>query len=211
MGEAQGIGFGVENFMQEMHAQGAFERQKNLMIKQQKMNQANALNAYQNQVQGMRMAGLNPAGAMQHAPSVPSVSQGSADMGSTMPFNPQLDLAKAQVDNIKAQTEKLKAEVPNVNEDTNLKMAQKLFTGANTDKVNEEAQNLRNMNVTFAAENDGLKEMGKGMAEKWQASSWYNSLGQDTKDTIDAIAAGEIPLSVGGINYFLQSIHTTNR
>ena len=110
MGDMQGIGFGVENFMQEMHAQGAFEREKNLMIKQQKMNQANALNAYQNQVQGMRMAGLNPAGAMQHAPAVQSVSKGSADMAVTMPFNPQLDLVQAQAENINAQTAKLKEE-----------------------------------------------------------------------------------------------------
>ena len=52
---------GVNNMLSEVHANQAHKRQLELMEKQNAMNKANALSAYSTQVQGMRMAGLNPA------------------------------------------------------------------------------------------------------------------------------------------------------
>lgn len=105
------LNFGMENFMQEVHAQAAYERQKNLMIKKRKMDQAAAINAYPNMVQSMRMAGLNPAAASGQSPIAFPASSASADFASTMPVNPQADLISAQLD-------KLEAEKANVQEDT---------------------------------------------------------------------------------------------
>lgn len=192
---------GVNNLLSEVHANKAQARQLELMEKQNAMNKANALSAYSTQVQGMRMAGLNPAsleGAGNPNVSAP-VSQGSAPQAENVQMDPASMLLKAQADNLNADTAKKRAEVGNVNQDTDLKFAQKLFTNENTDKVNKEAQNIQNINDTYADTNRGLAEFGRGMAEKWQSSSWYNKLAPATKDTIDSIASGETPLSVGGM------------
>lgn len=193
---------GVNNLLSEAHANKAHSRQLELMEKQNAMNKANALSAYSTQVQGLRMAGLNPAsleGAGNPNVSAP-VSQGSGAQAENVQMDPTAMLIKAQADNLNADTAKKRAEVGNVNEDTDLKFAQKLFTGANTDKVNQETQNIQNINDTYADTNRSLSEFGRGMAEKWQSSEWYNKLSPQTKDTIDAIASGEMPLTVGGLN-----------
>ena len=192
---------GVNNLLSEAHASKAHARQLELMEKQNAMNKANALSAYSTQVQGMRMAGLNPAsleGAGNPNVSAP-VSQGSASQAENVQMDPASMLLKAQADNLNADTAKKRAEVGNVYQDTDLKFAQKLFTNENTDKVNKEAQNIQNINDTYADTNRALSEYGRGMAEKWQASPWYSKLSPATRDTIDAIASGETPLTVGGI------------
>ena len=192
---------GVNNMLSEWHAGKAHQRQLELMEKQNAMNKANALSAYSTQVQGMRLAGLNPAsldGSGNPNVSAP-VSQGSAAQGENVQMDPTSALLKAQADNLNADTEKKRAEVGNVNQDTDLKFAQKLFTNENADKVNKEAQNIQNINDTYADTNRYLVDIGRGMAEKWQSSEWYNKLSPSTKDTIDAIASGESPLTIGGM------------
>ena len=192
---------GVNNMLSEVHANQAHKRQLELMEKQNAMNKANALSAYSTQVQGMRMAGLNPASLDGSGnPNVSAaVSQGSAAQGENVQMDPTSALLKAQADNLNADTAKKRAEVGNVNQDTDLKFAQKLFTNENSDKVNKEAQNIQNINDAYADTNRGLSEFGRGMAEKWQSAPWYNKLEPSTKDTIDAIASGETPLTVGGM------------
>lgn len=109
------LGLGaVNNVMSEWHADQAFKRQKELMSMQNRMNNANAVNAYSQQVEGARMAGLNPAMLNGQQPAVQSVSQGSAPQGENVELNPQDMLLMAQVDNIKAQTNKTKEETEQV-------------------------------------------------------------------------------------------------
>lgn len=120
------LNFGMENFMQEVHAQAAYERQKNLMIKKRKMDQAAAINAYPNMVQSMRMAGLNPAAASGQSPIAFPAASASADFAGTMPINPQVDLVAAQLD-------KLNAEKENVQEDTRSKRNTNDITDAAND------------------------------------------------------------------------------
>lgn len=189
----------ASNAMSEMHASNQYTREKNLMNVQNSMNNANALGAYQRQVQGMRMAGLNPAAAMNQAPQQVTTSKGSVGMAENVEISPESLLLDAQRENIQADTAKKRAETGNVEVDTGKKFAEKLFTEAGTEKVQAETTNINNINDTYADTNRSLAEFGRGMAEKWQASPWFNNLEPKTKDTIDAIATGEMPLTVGGI------------
>lgn len=105
------LGLGaVNNVMSEWHADQAFKRQKELMNMQQRMNNANAVNAYSQQVEGARMAGLNPAMLNGQQPAVQSVSQGSAPKGENVELNPADMLLMAQKENLEANTEKTEAE-----------------------------------------------------------------------------------------------------
>lgn len=191
---------GISNLMSEWHADKQMSREKELMNYQNQLNKANALDAYRTSVQGMKMAGLNPALAQDAKPLAPEVSKGSVSQAENVELDPTIMLLDAQRRNIEADTAKKEAEVPNVQADTSKKIAERLYTNAGTDKVKSETQNINNINDTYAATNRSLADFGKGMAEKWQATDWYNHLAPDTKSTIDAIAAGEIPLSVGAMH-----------
>lgn len=199
----------LNNAMSELHADRSDARARALMDKQNAMNQANALSAYTNQVQGMRMAGLNPALAqgLGNAP-VQSVSPTQGAKAENVEVSPQDLLVQAQIENINADTRKKESEVKNVDEDTDLKFAQKLFTGANQSKVEEETTNIRNLNDAFAAENRNLGKFGKAMAQKWKNSEWFDSLAPDTKDTINSIADGSVPLSVGAMRALNSAIQS---
>ena len=135
---------GVNNMFAQHNATKSYEREQKLMEKQNSMNVANAKNAYINQVEGMRMAGLNPALGVSSSPATPIVSAGSVDMAQTIPFNVQDSLAAAQIENINASTDVLKSEIPNKNADTALKVAERLYKSAGTNKVKEETQNIEN-------------------------------------------------------------------
>lgn len=190
----------VSNATSEWHAGKQMQRETRLMGIQNDMNKANALSAYQNQVQGARMAGLSPALLNGQTPQVAApVSKGSVSQAENVEIDPATLLLQAQKENIEADTAKKQAEVPNVQADTGKKIAERLYTNAGTDKVQAETQNINNINDTYAAQNRSLAEMGKGMAEKWQSEPWYNKLSPQTKDTIDSIAVGTTPLSVGGM------------
>ena len=197
----------MSNATAEWHAEKQYERERKLMDAQNAMNNANALDAYRRQVQGLRMAGLSPAAANSQAPQQVTTSKGSVGMGENVELDPSNMLLSAQAENLRAQTEKTRAETDkiegadtkNVEADTALKTAQKLFTGADQAKVEAETTSIDNMNSAFAAENDMLADTGRVMAEKWQSQPWYSALAPDTKATIDGMADGSIPLSVGGM------------
>ena len=207
----------ASNAMADAKAETQFENEQQLMNKQNAMNQHNALMAYMNQVQGAKLAGLNPAMLNGATPQVAApVSKGNAQMAENVEFDPASLLMQAQAENLRAQTDKTEAETDkikgvdteNTRADTDLKYAQKLFTGANQAKVEEETRQIRNINQTFDAENDMLANTGMVMAEKWQKSPWYKSLAPDTKATIDSIADGTLPLSIGGLNAIEKTIAT---
>ena len=82
------IGFIGNNMMSEWHSERDYDRERNMMAIQNRMNAANNVNAPMQQVQGMRMAGLNPAlsQSLGSAP-VQSVSKGSAGKAETIPMN----------------------------------------------------------------------------------------------------------------------------
>lgn len=198
---AVGGAYALNNVMSEVHASNQAKRDAALMRQQNALNKSNILGAYADKVAGLKMAGLNPALAADGAtPAVATATKPSAAAAENVELDPSSLLLKAQADNLNADTAKKRAEVGNVNEDTELKYAQKLFTGANQGKIEEETQNIKNINDTYASENRYLKDIGRGMAEKWQASTWYNALAPQTRDTIDAIASGETPLTIGGMN-----------
>ena len=106
-----GMQAGVNNMFAQHNAEVSFRRQKQLMQMQNQMNLSNAKSMPGIQVEGLRMAGFNPAmlnGAGTQA--APTVSQGNADMPQTIPFNASDALAMSQIDNVNANTEKVKEE-----------------------------------------------------------------------------------------------------
>lgn len=195
----------MNNRMAQENASISYNRQKELMDIQNKMNMNNAMNMPGVQVFGLKQAGFNPAmvqGAGTQA--APTVSQGNADMPQTFPFNAQDALMFAQMENIKANTKKTEAEaeiVPTEGErlaaQTVLYGKQAELTEEQKEQVKQEAQRIKNINEQYADQNKGLTMYGRILAEKWQGTEWYNHLSQDTRDTIDSLAAGDVNLTVG--------------
>ena len=124
----------ASNMTSEMHASRQMQREQRLMGIQNDFNQANALSAYQNQVQGARMAGLSPALLNGQTPQMAApVTKGSVSQAENVEIDPATLLLQAQKENIEADTAKKQAEVPNVQADTGKKIAERLYTNAGTD------------------------------------------------------------------------------
>ena len=215
MSTAETVG---NNLMSEWHADKAQERQKELANIQFNHNQALQRSALSNQVQGAKLAGLNPAMFSGQMSPTQSVSQGSAPRGENVEMNqtsPVDMLTMAQVKNLEAQTEKTEAETnkisgvdtENIKSDTAFKTAQTIMAGANTDKINEEAQNIRNTNEQYEDQNNMLQTTGQAMAQKWQNSDWFKKLAPDTQATIKTMAKGDLDLTVGGMKAIMDTIH----
>ena len=206
---------GVNNMLSEWHANKAFSRQKELMRMQNDMNNANNVMAASQQVQGMKMAGLNPASLDGSGnPSVSAaVSQGAAPHGENVETDPMSLLLRAQAQNLEAQTEKteqetknLESEKANTEQDTALKLAQTLKSGSEKEKIEEETTQISNLNREYSSENDLLMDIGASWADKMKLTEWYSKLSPNTKETIDKIADGSIPLSIGGMRALHKSI-----
>lgn len=212
-GLAASVGEGiVNNMLARDNAELSYNRQKQLMDKQNAMNNANIANAPMKQIEGLRMAGFNPAMVAGAGTSSPAtVSQGNADMPTTVPFDfdySQTMLLDAQKENLEAQTEKLKAEVPKVKAEAQNLIADTLFKGANTKKIEAEKQNIENINERYADQNNLIKPLGQTIADKWQNEPWFDKLAPDTQETIRGIANGEIELTVGGMDALERAIKT---
>ena len=196
----------MNNLLNQKNASDSYEREKKLMDKQHSMNVADTVNAHTYNVEGMRMAGLNPALGQGATPAVPATGLGSADMAQTSPMDPKDVLTMAQIDNIQADTEVKKAQVPDLKASAGLKVAETLFRHAGTAKINEETRNIENINRQYADQNQALGAYGQIMAQKWQSSEWYAGLSPDSKYTIDAMATGELPMSVGAMTALERTI-----
>ena len=207
---------GLSNLMSEWHADKQQTREKELMDYQNQLNKANALDAYRTSVQGMKMAGLNPAIAQDAKPLAPEVSKGSVSQAENVEFDPQTMLLDAQRENLEAQTEKTEAETAkiegvdteNVRADTGAKKAATLLSGANTAKAEEEAQHIRNINKVFQEENYSMPLFGQAMAQEWQKTDWYKKLGKTSKMVIDDIAKGDLDMSIGLANALNRAVTT---
>lgn len=209
----------MNNRMAQENASISYNRQKELMEIQNKMNMNNAMNMPGVQAFGLRQAGFNPAmvqGAGTQA--APTVSQGNADMAQTIPFNAQDALMMAQMENIKANTKKTEAEaeiVPTEGErlaaQTVLYGKQAELTEEQKEQVKQEALRIKNINEQYADQNKGLTMYGRVLAEKWQDTEWYNHLSQDTRDTIDSLAAGDVNLTVGLMDALERQIEAQGR
>lgn len=207
----------ASNAMSEWHADNQLNREKQLMNKQNAMNRANALDAYSQQVQGARMAGLSPAFLNGQSPTIaPPVTKGNVGLAENVEFDPANLLLDAQRENVQADTAKKEAETAkisgvdtkNVEADTNLKITQKLLGEANTGKVNEETTQISNLNKAFTEENEATKLFGQTMAQEWQKEPWYNELTKGQKMVLDDIAQGNFDLTIGFLNALDRSIKT---
>lgn len=206
---------GINNMLSEFHANKAHKRQLELMEKQNAMNNANNVSAYIQQVHGMKMAGLNPASLEGGSnPNVSAaVSQGAGAKGENVEMDPLQLMLRAQVQNLDAQTAKieqetknLQSEKANIEEDTSYKMAQRLLAGANTDKVSQESQAIKNANEVWQVEKGATALFGQTMAKEWQKQPWYSKLDKTQKMVVDDIASGEYDLHPGSLLALEKSI-----
>lgn len=199
----------ASNAMADVKAETAYNREQQLMRQQNRMNQHNALMAYTNQVQGAKLAGLSPAMLNGATPQVAApVTKGSAPIAENVEFDPASLLMSAQAENLRAQTEKTEAETAKIEGvDTENTLADTLLKNATADEKKALTERTNQINAQWTDQNKALKEQGRVMAEKWQTTEWYNRLSPDTKYTIDAIAQGEIPLTVGGMDALARTIH----
>ena len=210
---AASVGEGiVNNMFAKDNAKWSLYHQQQMMREQNAMNNANIANAPQKQVEGLRMAGFNPAMVNSvGTAAAANVSQGNVDMPQTIPFDFDFNgaaLLEAQKENLEAQTEKLRAEVPQVAEETQNTIVDTLLKNANKEKVEQEKQNIQNMNERYADQNNMIKPMGQVIADKWQQQPWFDKLLPDTQETIRGIANGDIELSVGGMDALERAIKT---
>lgn len=206
------VAHGVDQMLADKRSATSYRREKSLMNKQNAMNMSNAMTMPSVQAHGLRMAGFNPAMVNGAGTSpAPTVSKGSADMAQTIPFDvasiAQLSLIEAQKENIEAQTQKTKAETriaewdqpKNVQADTASK------TAAATHNI-VDAKRIQNINDAWSDENEAIAGFGQTMAEKWKSTDWYKALSPDTKTTIDSIADGTLPLTIGGMTAIMKTI-----
>ena len=100
----------VNYYQAEAHADNAQKRSEQLMNKQAGLNQALSRNAYANQVEGMRMAGLNPAMLNGQSVTAPSVGLNQGAKAENVELDPNASLTLAQLSQVEAETEKVKAE-----------------------------------------------------------------------------------------------------
>lgn len=205
----------ASNAMADAKAQAANETERQNMFLQNTLNRRNNVLAYSDQVQGAKMAGLNPAMLNGATPNVAApVTKANAHVAENVEIDPATLLLDAQRRNVDADTEQKEAmtdklkgvDTENVKADTALKTAQKLLGEANKDKVDAETTRIRNENDAFEAENSMLADFGTVMAEKWKNSDWFKKLGPDSQRTIEAMADGSIPLTVGGLRAINGSI-----
>lgn len=200
----------INNVMSEYHADQQMSREKKLMSLQNQYNRSNALSAYQQQVQGMRIAGLNPAMLSGQTPQVAApVTKGSVSQAENVEFDPATLLLDAQRRNVEADTEMKQAETAKISGvDTENTIADTLLKGASADEKKALTERTSQINAQWIDQNKALEEQGKVMAQKWQSEHWYSKLAPDTRNTIDAMASGEIPLTVGGMDALARTIRT---
>lgn len=225
---------GVDQMLADKRATKSYNREREMMQMQNSMNKANMVGAPSMQVEGLRMAGFNPAMVNGAGSSpAPTVSKGSSDMAQTIPFDvasiAQLGLVEAQKENIEAQTAKTEAETENIpktganiDADTSKKIAETIHeydkdnatktgiakTEAEIGKIEAETKSIQNTNEVFEEENKGVALFGQTMAMDWQKQDWYKSLPSGTKMVIDQVANGNVPLSIGSLRALITAIDT---
>lgn len=204
-GLAAGVGVQLmNNAFADKAARESFGRQRILMNEQNRYNAANVQSEAGREVLGYRGAGLNPALMLANGTqAAPTVSQGNADMAQRFPLSVSDMLAAAQIENIKADTKKKEAEVPNVNADTDLKVSQKLYQDASTEVQKEKAQEIANNNQKYKDQNTFVQDQGPAMMDAYRSKLkedkiWDKMLPR-TRETIDGLADGDLPMSVGAL------------
>lgn len=208
----------MNNYFSNKAADKSYARQRILMQDQNRMNNDNVYNSTSMQAQGARMAGFNPAMYMSGGTqAAPTVSQGNADMAQTYPVDvdsmmsvANLLKTKADIENVQADTNLKNTQAPNVQADTSLKFSQKLNQDASTEVQNQKAQEIKNINEQYADRNNTIKSVGPAMMDQLRSGlkekGLWDKMLPRTRETIDAVADGELDISVGGLQALQEVI-----
>lgn len=204
-GAAEGT---VNNMLSQYSAKQSYKRQKHLMDYQAQLSNANQKMAAGNTVEGMRMAGLNPALAQGQVQTGASVGLGNADMPQTVPFNAENILLGLQAQQIKAQTEKTQEEkktVENVNamnDDAN-----EAFVKSWSKTIDLEIADLEDQLAKIDTNNPQYDRISERIASLTGQKEAFNTPG--FRKTIGAVrgieeAAKGVKANFGVVNEFLD-------
>lgn len=168
----------ASNATSEWHASKQMQREQRLMDIQNDMNNANVLNAYSQQVQGLRMAGLSPALLNGQTPNVASpVSKGSVSQAENVELDPSIALMQATADKTREETRALE----NTNDQTdaaNDAMTQGLIQDFNTE-IDDLQKNLAKVKPDTEEYNkiEGRIKNVQAMRDKLSDGSYRGALG----------------------------------
>lgn len=228
LGSAAGhaVGAGVGYLLNEATADNQLERQKELQQQAFGLNQLAAQNQASIEVNGLRAAGLNPAIA--NGAGAASISPGSASAGTTPTLGNVFDgianiiaaakapsdisRTQAETSNLGAMTGKIGEETKEVSQRVNI-VTPKVVSKLDADISNtlESVRNAKNFNDAYEAQNKFLKENSQfvfsQMQSKLESQGLWDSLSEDTKDTISKLASGEISVSQGEYDGLIKTIN----
>lgn len=160
------------------------ENQKSLANNAFNLNQRSLVESPSNSVAGLAKAGLNPAlmnnGAYTQAPTLQA---GAAAGASTTTPTSTLGATNSSLNIAEAENQESQA-------------------GVNA----AEQERIMNMNREWLDKNITSQNMGKIVAKQLMQEPWFKDLDETLKDQITKWASGENPLSIGGLQGFVDGI-----
>lgn len=201
-----------------------FAEQEKLQERANEANSAAVRNQAPLQVTGMQQAGLNPASVT--GAGAPAVSSGTASgaasqLGSVFDGLSQLvqaikqpsetEKVFAETGLVRANTEKVEAETAQVHQQVNVVTPKSLSKmDADIAKLHQDIRSAKNVNDMFDSQRNFLKEHSKSVfaafIQKLQDSKMYDSLSDDTKDTLSKLASGELIVDQGAYDALIKTI-----
>lgn len=202
-----------------------FNNQKELQQRAAHLNQAAQRQQASNQVIGLQQAGLSPAIA--NGAGAPSLQAGAAAGATSQLSNIFTGItelisalkAPTEIEKMVAETGKTKAETGLAEASTEKTQTEIPSIIANTAKIQQETNklfedtiNAKNANTVWESTNNFYKTYTPTMFDEYkiklEKSGVWESMSPKTRDTIEALANGEIELDIGGMIGLSQQIAT---
>lgn len=211
---------GVLNYaMNSKLQEKQFKEQEKLQERAFEMNEQAVQNQAANMAHGLENAGLNPAAATGGL-SAPTIAAGTA-AGSSSQLQQVFSGLSELVSAIKAPTE-----IEKTAAETGLIGKQTEKTGAETSKIqaelpeitanieylNAKTKEANNINEAYQAEKEFLAETSAAIFDSYigqlKATKQWENLPPKTKETLDALANGDLDLDVGRLQALDKIIRT---
>lgn len=197
--------------------------QKELQRQAFELNQQAVKQQAQNEVVGLKNAGLNPA--LADGSGAPSVPAGSASVGNVPTLGNIFEGVAEIVQAAKMPTDIANTEANTANTKTNTAATQQqidFFVPKVLEKMDKDIESLvqsirgsKNLNDAFEAQDKFLRDQGKvifdRMRTQLQEKGMYDSLAPDTQKTLDDLAEGSISVGQGEYDALIKAIDVQSK